>query len=70
MLLTYICISCELVVAQPREASSEAASLAAGRLAQRIMFCQAQELNLENEASPTVAQPPGTLFRSPRHYRH
>jgi len=33
-----------------------------GRLAQRITFCQEQELNLENEASPTVAQPPGTLF--------
>jgi len=30
-----------------------------GRLAQRITFCQEQELNLENEASPTVAQPPG-----------
>ena len=31
-----------------------------GRLAQRITFCQ--ELDLENEVSPTVAQPPGTLF--------
>ena len=36
-----------------------------GRLAQQITFCQEQELDLENdsnEASPTVAQPPGTLF--------
>ena len=33
-----------------------------GRLAQRITFCQEQELDLENEVSPTVAQPPGTLF--------
>ena len=33
-----------------------------GRLAQRITFCQEQELHLENEVSPTVAQPPGTLF--------
>jgi len=32
-----------------------------GRLAQRITFCQDQELDLENEVSPTVAQPPGTL---------
>ena len=31
-----------------------------GRLAQRITFCQ--ELDLENEVSPTVAQPHGTLF--------
>jgi len=33
-----------------------------GRLAQRITFCQEQELDLENEVSPTVAQPPVTLF--------
>ena len=34
-----------------------------GRLAQRITFCQEQELDLEkNEVSPTVAQPHGTLF--------
>jgi len=33
-----------------------------GPLDQRITFCQEQELNLENEASPTAAQPPGTLF--------
>jgi len=33
-----------------------------GRLAQRITFCQEQELDLENKVSPTVAQPPGTLF--------
>ena len=33
-----------------------------GRLAQRITFCQEQELDLENEVSATVAQPPGTLF--------
>ena len=33
-----------------------------GRLAQWITFCQEQELDLENEVSPTVAQPPGTLF--------
>ena len=33
-----------------------------GRLAQRITFCQEQELDLENEVSPTVAQPPETLF--------
>jgi len=33
-----------------------------GRLAQRITFCQEQELDLDNEVSPTVAQPPGTLF--------
>ena len=26
------------------------------------MFCEEQELDLENEVSPTVAQPPGTLF--------
>ena len=32
------------------------------RLAQRITFCQEQELDLDNEVSPTVAQPPGTLF--------
>jgi len=31
-------------------------------LAQRITFCQEQELNLENKASPIVAQPPETLF--------
>jgi len=35
-----------------------------GRLAQRITFCQEQEQDLENEVSPTVAQPPGTLFLS------
>ena len=28
----------------------------------RITFCQDQELDLENEVSLTVAQPPGTLF--------
>jgi len=28
----------------------------------RITFCQEQELDLENEVSATVAQPPGTLF--------
>ena len=33
-----------------------------GRLAQLITFCREQELDLENEVSPTVAQPPGTLF--------
>ena len=34
-----------------------------GRLAQRmITSCQEQELDSENEVSPTVAQPPGTLF--------
>jgi len=33
-----------------------------GRLAQRITSCQEQELDLENEVTPTVAQPPGTLF--------
>ena len=33
-----------------------------GWLAQRITFCQEQELDLENEVSPTVAQPPGTLL--------
>ena len=33
-----------------------------GRLAQLITFCQEQELDLENEVSPTVAQPPGTFF--------
>ena len=33
-----------------------------GWQAQRITFCQEQELDLENEVSPTVAQPPGTLF--------
>ena len=33
-----------------------------GRLAQWIMFCQEQELDLENEVSPTVAWPPKTLF--------
>ena len=33
-----------------------------GRLAQLITFCQDQELDLGNEVSPTVAQPPGTLF--------
>ena len=33
-----------------------------GRLAQRITFCQEQELDLENDVSLTVAQPPGTLF--------
>ena len=34
-----------------------------GRLAQRIYtFCQEQELDSENEVSPTVAEPPGTLF--------
>ena len=33
-----------------------------GRLAQRITFCQEQELDLENDVSPTVAQPLGTLF--------
>ena len=32
-----------------------------GRLAQRITFCQEQELDLENAVSPTVAQPPGTI---------
>ena len=31
-------------------------------LAQQITFCQEQELDLENEVSPAVAQPPGTLF--------
>ena len=31
-------------------------------MAQRITFCQEQELDLENEVSPTVTQPPGTLF--------
>jgi len=38
------------------------ADTGSGRLAQRITFCQEQELDLENEVSPTVAQPPGTLF--------
>ena len=33
-----------------------------GRLAQLITFCQEQELDLGNEVSPTVAQPPRTLF--------
>ena len=33
-----------------------------GRLAQWITFCQEQELDLENEVSPTVAQPPGAFF--------
>jgi len=33
-----------------------------GRLAQRIAFSQEQELDLENEVSPTVAQPPGIFF--------
>ena len=60
---------------RPCEASSEAATLALhftlhsvadtgwGRLAQRmITSCQEQELDSENEVSPTVAQPPGTLF--------
>ena len=31
-------------------------------LAQQITFCQGQELDLENEVSPFVAQPPATLF--------
>jgi len=31
-------------------------------LSHDITFCQEQELDLENEVSPTVAQPPGTLF--------
>jgi len=31
-------------------------------VAQRITFCQEQELDLENEVTPTVAQPPGPLF--------
>ena len=38
------------------------ADIGSGRLAQRITFCQEQELDLENEVPPTVAQPPGTLF--------
>jgi len=33
-----------------------------GRLAQRITFCRERELDSENEVSPTVAQPPGTLL--------
>jgi len=33
-----------------------------GWLAQRITSCQEQELDLENEVSPTMAQPPGTVF--------
>jgi len=38
-------------------------------LSHDITFCQEQELDLENEVSPTVAQPPGTLFLPPpRHY--
>jgi len=98
----------ELVVARPCEASSEAATLAAGRAenyiqavsvhashphwtcttipvrlciysfctqwqigyrlplrstgSARITFCQEQALYFENEVSPTLAQPPGTLF--------
>ena len=39
-----------------------AADTSSGRLAQWITFGQEQELDLENEVSPTVAQPPGTLF--------
>ena len=31
-------------------------------MAQRITFCQEQELDLENKVPPTVAQPPETLF--------
>ena len=33
-----------------------------GRLAQRLTFCQEQELDLENMVSSTPVQPPGTLF--------
>ena len=33
-----------------------------GLLAQRLTFCQGQELDFENVSSSTLVQPPGTLF--------
>jgi len=51
--------TCQIVYPQSLHS---VADIGWGRLAQRITFCQEHELNLENEASPTVAQPPGTLF--------